>query len=116
MFKRIFISIIVGLFCVYVTGCASYTTSVDKISTPYTNEDLQKAFPIGMPIDTYISKKNVMPIKHIFNISLSNGDIGRVLQTKDGFVIICGNEKEIFDVKTFQTIADVQNYKESVQK
>jgi hypothetical protein len=52
MFKHIFISILIGLLCIYVTGCTSYTTSVDKISTPYTNEDLQRAFPVGMSIDT----------------------------------------------------------------
>lgn len=57
MFKHIFISILIGLLCIYVTGCTSYTTSVDKISTPYTNEDLQRAFPVGMSIDTYINKK-----------------------------------------------------------
>jgi hypothetical protein len=116
MFKHIFISILIGLLCIYVTGCTSYTTSVDKISTPYTNEDLQRAFPVGMSIDTYINKKkNGMPVKHISNIPLQNGDVGRVLQTKNGFIIICGNEKEIFDVKTFQTIEDVHNYEESLQ-
>jgi hypothetical protein len=118
MFKHIFISILIGLLCIYVTGCTSYTTSVDKISTPYTNEDLQRAFPVGMSIDTYLhkKKKNGMPVKHISNIPLQNGDVGRVLQTKNGFIIICGNEKEIFDVKTFQTIEDVHNYEESLQK
>ncbi|PEQ01870.1 hypothetical protein [Bacillus toyonensis] len=116
MFKRIFI----GALCISVTGCSSYTgsvtTSSPKISTPYTTEDLHRAFPVGMPIDTYISKKNLMPVKHISSIPLLNGDVGRVLQTKDGFVIICGNEKEIFDVKTFQTMEDVQNYENSLQK
>ncbi|MDP1459773.1 hypothetical protein [Bacillus wiedmannii] len=57
-----------------------------------------------------------MPVKHISSIPLINGDVGRVLQTKDGFVIICGNEKEIFDVKTFPTMEDVQNYEDSLQK
>ncbi|PES01982.1 hypothetical protein CN345_18355 [Bacillus thuringiensis] len=120
MFKRIFTSLIIGSLCITVTGCTSYITSVatssSKIYTPYTNEDLYRAFPVGMPIDTYISKKNVMPVKHISSIQLTNRDVGRVLQTKDGFVIICGNEKEIFDVKTFPTMEDVQNYEDSLQK
>ncbi|PGA92418.1 hypothetical protein [Bacillus toyonensis] len=113
MFKRNFISIIIGALCISVTGCTSYTESVN---TPYTTEDLYRAFPVGMPIDTYISKKNIMPVKHISIIPLPNGDVGRVLQTKDGFVIICGNEKEVFDVKTFETMEDVHNYEESLQK
>ncbi|MBG9617622.1 hypothetical protein [Bacillus cereus] len=113
MFKRIFINIIIGALCISVIGCTSYTESV---TTPYTTEHLQKSFPVGMPIDTYISKKNVMSVKHISSIPLPDGDVGRVLQTKDGFVIICGNEKEIFDVKTFQTMEEVQNYEDSLRR
>ncbi|MGG0325138.1 hypothetical protein [Bacillus mycoides] len=101
------------------SGCTTYTTSASDTSkkgyTPYTTEDLQKAFPVGMPIDTYISKKNIMPVKHISSIPLAGGDIGRVLQTKDGFLIICGNEKEIFDVKTFKTWEDIKEYENSIK-
>ncbi len=57
-----------------------------------------------------------MPVKRISSIPLTNGDVGRVLQTKDGLVMICENEKEIFDVKTFHTMEDVQNYEDSLQK
>lgn len=61
MFKHIFTSLIVGLLCISVMGCTSYTTSVatssSKIYTPYTTDDLYRDFPAGMPIDTYISKK-----------------------------------------------------------
>ncbi|WP_410991104.1 hypothetical protein [Bacillus cereus] len=113
MLKPIFISIIIGALCISITGCTSYT---EPVNTPYTNEDLYRAFPVGMPIDTYISKKNRMPVKHISNIQLSNGAIGRVLQTKDGFVIICGNEKEVFDIQTVETIEGVHNYEKSLQK
>ncbi|MCQ6343511.1 hypothetical protein NPM06_28770 [Bacillus cereus] len=55
-----------------------------------------------------------MPVQHIINIPLADGDIGRVLQTKDGFVVICGDEKKIFDVKTFKTWDDVNNYENSI--
>ncbi|WP_407060709.1 hypothetical protein [Bacillus mycoides] len=58
----------------------------------------------------------MMPVKHFSSIPLTNGNVGRVLQTKDGFVIICGNEKEIFDVKIFPTMEDVQNHEDSLQK
>ncbi|EKS8367029.1 MULTISPECIES: hypothetical protein [Bacillus] len=120
MFKRISILGIIGTLSIYLTGCASNTpitsTSPYPIDTPYKNEDLTKAFPVGMPIDNYISKKNILPVQHISSISLANGDIGRVLQAKDGFVIIFGNEKEIFDVKTFKMWGDVQIYENSIQK
>ncbi|HEF1880451.1 hypothetical protein [Bacillus thuringiensis] len=120
MFKRIFILSIMGALSIYLTGCTSNTTTMSTspypIDTPYKTEDLTKAFPVGMPIDNYMSKKNVMPVQHIINIPLADGDIGRVLQTKDGFVLICGDEKEIFDVKTFKTWKDVKNYENSIQK
>ncbi|MCQ6288589.1 MULTISPECIES: hypothetical protein [Bacillus cereus group] len=120
MFKRISILGIIGALSIYLTGCASNTpitsTSPYPIDTPYKNEDLTKAFPVGMPIDNYISKKNILPVQHISSIPLANGNIGRVLQAKDGFVIICGNEKEIFDVKTFKKWGDVQIYENSIQK
>ncbi len=54
MFKRILISIVIEALCLSIIGCTSYTESV---TTTYTTEDLQKAFPVGMPIDTYIIKK-----------------------------------------------------------
>ncbi|WP_255301000.1 hypothetical protein [Bacillus thuringiensis] len=57
-----------------------------------------------------------MPVKHFSSIPLTNGNVSRILQTKGGFVIICGNEKEIFDVKTFPTMEDVQNHEDSLQK
>ncbi|MEI4618189.1 hypothetical protein [Bacillus cereus] len=120
MFKRISILGIIGALSIYLTGCTSNTAATNnsphQINTPYKNEDLTKAFPVGMPIDNYISKKNVMPVQHISSIPLVNGNISRILQTKDGFVIICGDEKEIFDVKTFTTWKDVKNYENSVQK
>ncbi|MEI4617340.1 hypothetical protein [Bacillus cereus] len=117
MFKRLSVLSIIGALSIYVTGCTSNTTtSPYPIDTPYKNEDLTRAFPVGMPIDNYISKKNTLPVQHISSIPLTDGNIGRVLQTKDGFVIICGDEKEIFDVKIFKTWDDVKNYENSVQK
>ncbi|AHA75593.1 hypothetical protein YBT1518_32847 (plasmid) [Bacillus thuringiensis YBT-1518] len=120
MFKRISILGIIGALSIYLTGCTSNTTIMSTspypIDTPYKNEYLTKAFPAGMPIDNYIRKKNILPVQHISSIPLANGDIGRVLQEKDGFVIICGNEKEIFDVKTFKMWEDVQIYENSIQK
>ncbi|WP_197233971.1 hypothetical protein [Bacillus cereus] len=50
-----------------------------------------------------------MPVKHIFSIPLPNGNIGSVLQIKDGFIIICGSEKEVFDEQTFETMEVVHN-------
>ncbi|PGC93931.1 hypothetical protein [Bacillus toyonensis] len=120
MFKRLSVLGIIGALSIYMTGCTSTTTSMPtsphQINTPYKNEDLTKTFPVGMPIDNYINKKNTLPVQHISSILLTNGAIGRVIQTKDGFVIICGNEKEIFDVKTFTTWEDVKNYEDSIQK
>ncbi len=59
MFKLIFTSLIIGLLCIFVTRCTSYTTSVATSSSKIlpTPEDLYRSFPAGMPIDTYISKK-----------------------------------------------------------
>lgn len=56
-----------------------------------------------------------MHIEHPTSIPLPNGNVGRVLQAKNGFIIICGDEKEIFDVKTFKTMDDVKNYEKSLK-
>ncbi|MEI3619344.1 hypothetical protein [Bacillus thuringiensis] len=74
MFKRISILGIIGALSIYLTGCTSNTTIMSTspypIDTPYKNEDLTKAFPVGMPIDNYISKKiyclcNIFPVSHL---------------------------------------------------
>lgn len=55
-----------------------------------------------------------MPVKHIFSISLENRYIGKTSQIKGGFVIICEDEKEIFNVKAFTTWEDVKNYENNI--
>lgn len=61
MFKHIFVLSIISALSIYVTVCPSNATTINasphQITTPYKNENLTKAFPVGMPIDNYISKK-----------------------------------------------------------
>ncbi|PEO40895.1 hypothetical protein [Bacillus wiedmannii] len=120
MFKRIFAILVTSSLIIYAAGCTNQTTTASSTTqkgyTPYTTQDIQDIFPIGMPIDQYISKKNTLPVKHVSSIPLTDGNIGRVLQTKDGFAVVCGDEKEIFDIIAFKTLAEVQSYERSLKK
>ncbi|MDM5186344.1 hypothetical protein QUF99_02625 [Bacillus sp. DX4.1] len=120
MLKRFSTLIIFGALLICLTSCTSNDKKVSAENkttyTSYTTQDLQEAFPIGMLLDKYISKKNEMHIEHPTSIPLPNGNVGRVLQAKNGFIIICGDEKEIFGVKTFKTMDDVKNYEKSLKK
>lgn len=112
--------IISGALFIFLIGCTTNNensaTKNTAPSTLYTTEELQNAFPIGMPIDEYMLKKNKMHIKHPTNILLPDKNIGRVLQTKDGYIIICGNEKEIFDVLVFKTMEEIINYEKNLKQ
>ncbi|KEK22867.1 hypothetical protein [Bacillus gaemokensis] len=120
MFKKISLLVISGSLFMSLTACKpTYQKASAKNETSaslYTTKELQNTFPIGMPIDEYIAKKNKMNIKHSTSIPLPDGAVGRVLQTTDGFVVICGNEKEIFDVLVFRTMDEVIDYEKSFKK
>ncbi|HEK9103355.1 TPA: hypothetical protein SUB30_004830 [Bacillus pseudomycoides] len=120
MFKKLTLLFISVSLFMSLTACTpSYQKASAKnenSTSMYTTQDLQNEFPIGMPIDEYIAKKNKMNIKHPTSIPLLNGNVGRVLQTTDGFVVICGNEKEIFNVLVFRTMNEVKEYEMSLRK
>lgn len=116
MLKRGLTFIISGALFISLIGCNTYQKDTLKNSSPYTTEELKNALPIGTPIDEYISKKNKMNIEHPTSILLPNGNVGRVLQASNGYVIICGDEKEIFDILVFKTMDDVINYEKELKQ
>ncbi|PFA22881.1 MULTISPECIES: hypothetical protein [Bacillus cereus group] len=120
MFKKLSLLFVSGSLFMSLTACTpSYQKASAKnenSASMYTTKELQNEFPIEMPIDEYIAKKNTMNIKHPTSIPLPNGNVGRVLQATDGFVVICGNEKEIFNVLVFRTMDEVKEYETSLRE
>ncbi|HDX9707902.1 TPA: hypothetical protein ROY17_005707 [Bacillus thuringiensis] len=120
MSKKHSIFVISGALFIFLIGCSTNNTDTTvknkDLSTSYTTEELRDAFPIGMPIDEYISKKNKMHIEHPTSIPLPDQNIGRVLKTSNGYIVICGNEKEVFDVLVFQTMEEVINYEKNLKQ
>ncbi len=62
----------------------------------------------------YIQKEEKLNVKHLTSIKLTDGVVGRGLEATDGFVVVCGNEKRIFDVLIFKTMEDVEKYEQSL--
>ncbi|MDO6663655.1 hypothetical protein Q4571_24265 [Bacillus thuringiensis] len=118
MIKIAFASIFTGLLLLCSTGCYSQTNSVSSnnysVDGSYTTKDIKKIFPAGTPIATYVRKKEELHLKHVTNIKLTDESVGKVLEATDGFVVLCGNEKGIFDVLEFQTLEEVKSYEMSL--
>ncbi|PEU86236.1 hypothetical protein CN386_00190 [Bacillus cereus] len=118
MVKTACASIITGILLICSTGCSTQTDSIaaktQSIDGVYTTNDITDAFPVGTPITTYIRKEEKLNVKHLTSITLTDGGIGRVLEATDGFVVICGNEKGVFDVLIFKTMEDVKKYEQSL--
>ncbi|MEH7051694.1 hypothetical protein [Bacillus pseudomycoides] len=120
MFEKLSLLFVSGALFMSLTACTpnyqKASAKNESSASLYTTKELQNEFPIGMSIDEYIAKKNKMNIKHPTSIPLPNGNVGRVLQTTDGFVVICGNEKEIFNVVVFRTLDEVKEYETSLRE
>lgn len=104
-------------FNMFIRMCHSngfYYKSVDDGT--YTTKEITDAFPVGTPITTYIRKEEKLNVKHLTSITLTDGGVGRVLEATDGFVVVCGNEKGIFDVLIFKTMEDVKKYEQSLKR
>ncbi|HDR8474861.1 TPA: hypothetical protein QC415_003816 [Bacillus cereus] len=118
MVKTACASIITGILLICSTGCSTQTDSIaaktQSIDGAYTTKDITDAFPVGTPITTYIRKEEKLNVKQLTSITLTDGGIGRVLEATDGFVVICGNEKGVFDVLIFKTMEDVKKYEQSL--
>ncbi|MDT3498840.1 hypothetical protein NLU03_33290 [Bacillus toyonensis] len=118
MVKKACVSIITGILLICSTGCTTQTDSIaaqtQSIDGTYTTEDITSAFPVGTPITTYIRKEEKLNVKHLTSITLTDGGVGRVLEATDGFVVVCGNEKGVFDVLIFKTMEDVEKYEQSL--
>ncbi|MBV6681467.1 hypothetical protein [Bacillus thuringiensis] len=118
MVKTACVSIITRILLICSTGCAHQTDSItartQSVDGTYTTKDITETFPVGTPITTYIQKEEKLNVKHFTSITLTDGGIGRVLEATDGFVVICGNEKGIFDVLIFKTMEEVKKYEQSL--
>ncbi|AQY42460.1 hypothetical protein P4V72_05230 [Bacillus thuringiensis] len=121
MVKTACVSIITGILLICSTGCATQTDSITTKTQSiddgtYTTKEITDAFPVGTPITTYIQKEDKLNVKHLTSITLTDGGVGRVLEATDGFVVVCGNEKGIFDVLIFKTMEDVKKYEQSLKR
>ncbi|HDR7356372.1 TPA: hypothetical protein QCX18_005647 [Bacillus wiedmannii] len=121
MVKTACLSMITGILLICSTGCATQTDFITAKTQSiddgtYTTKEITDAFPVGTPITTYIRKAEKLNVKHLTSITLTDGGVGRVLETTDGFVIICGNEKGVFDVLIFKTMEDVKKYEQSLTR
>ncbi|PEW07878.1 MULTISPECIES: hypothetical protein [Bacillus cereus group] len=118
MVKTACVSIITGILLIYSAGCATQTDSIaattQSIDGTYTTKDITSTFPVGTPMITYIRKEEKLNVKHLTSITLKDGGVGRVLEATDGFVVVCGNEKGIFDVLLFKNMEDVKKYEQSL--
>ncbi|WP_254489676.1 hypothetical protein [Bacillus thuringiensis] len=118
MVKTACVSIITGILLICSTGCAHQTDSnvakIQSVDGTYTTKDITETFPVGTPITTYIQKEEKLNVKHLTSITLTDGGVGRVLEATDGFVVICGNEKGVFDVLIFKSMEDVKKYEQSL--
>ncbi|KAA0810537.1 hypothetical protein COA05_26130 [Bacillus thuringiensis] len=121
MVKMACVSIITGILLICATGCATQTESITTKTQSiddgtYTTKEIKDAFPVGTPINTYIRKEEKLNVKHLTSIALTDGGVGRVLESTDGFVVVCGNEKGVFDVLIFKTMEDVKKYEQSLKR
>ncbi|MGF9831398.1 hypothetical protein ABEX57_25070 [Bacillus anthracis] len=121
MVKTAFVSMITGILLICSTGCATQTDSFTAktqsiVDGTYTTKEITDAFPIGTPITTYIRKAEKLNVKHLTSIPLTNGGVGRVLEATDGFVVVCGNEKGVFDVLIFKSLEEVKKYEQSLKR
>ncbi|SCN34147.1 hypothetical protein [Bacillus wiedmannii] len=119
MLKTACVSMITGILLICSTGCTTQTDSITAKTQSiddgtYTTKEITDAFPVGTPITTYIRKAEKLNVKHLTSITLTDGGVGRVLETTDGFVVICGNEKGVFNVLIFKTMEDVKKYEQSL--
>ncbi|MFJ8219776.1 hypothetical protein [Bacillus cereus] len=118
MVKTACARIITGILLICSTGCAHQTDSIaakiQSVDGTYTTKDITETFPVGTPITTYIQKEEKLNVKHLTSITLTDGGVGRVLEATDGVVVICGNEKGVFDVLIFKTMEDVKKYEQSL--
>ncbi|NKW95790.1 hypothetical protein [Bacillus toyonensis] len=81
----------------------------------YTLQQLKEAFPVGMEFNQYVEKKKTMNVDNPFSISLKKGNVGSVIQAKDGLLVVCVDGKKIFDLKTFGSTDEVKAYEQSLQ-
>ncbi|MEQ3594185.1 hypothetical protein ABM560_21450 [Bacillus albus] len=121
MLKTAFVSMITGILLICSTGCATQTDSFTAktqsiVDGTYTTKEITGAFPIGTPITTYIRKAEKLNVKHLTSIPLTDGGVGRVLEATDGFVVVCGNEKGVFDVLIFKSLEEVKKYEQSLKR
>ncbi|MGM2731310.1 hypothetical protein ACS2QU_26500 [Bacillus cereus group sp. Bce005] len=121
MLKTAFVSMITGILLICSTGCAtqtdSFTAKTQSIDNgTYTTKEITDAFPIGTPITTYIRKAEKLNVKHLTSIPLTDGGVGRALEATDGFVVVCGNEKGVFDVLIFKSLEEVKKYEQSLKR
>ncbi|PGT73588.1 hypothetical protein COD86_09805 [Bacillus cereus] len=118
MMKIACASIFTGVLLLCSAGCTTQTHSVASntysVDGSYTTKDIKHIFPVGTPIATYVRKKEELQLKHATSIALPDGNIGKVLEATDGFVVICGNDKGIFDLLEFQTLEEVKSYEKSL--
>lgn len=112
---------ITGILLICSTGCATQTDSFTAktqsiVDGTYTTKEITDAFPIGTPITTYIRKAEKLNVKHLTSIPLTDGGVGRVLEATDGFVVVCGNEKGVFDVLIFKSLEEVKKYEQDLAR
>ncbi len=93
---------ITGILLICSTGCATQTDSITAKTqsiddgTYTTKRDHRRISCRNTHNYLHSKKKKKLNVKHLTNISLTDGGVGRVLEATDGFVVVCGNEKRSF--------------------
>ncbi|EEL31228.1 Uncharacterized protein BC141101_06033 [Bacillus toyonensis] len=68
-----------------------------------------------MEFNQYVEKKKTMNVDHPFSISLKKGNVGSVIQAKDGLLVVCVDGNKIFNLKTFGSTDEVKAYEQSLR-
>ncbi|WP_251550787.1 hypothetical protein [Neobacillus muris] len=77
---------------------------------PSTLAEVQAAITKGMSDQDFKKARNNLEVEQPKSISVGNGNVGYVLQAKDGILVASTDGNTIFDVATFTTMEEVDQY------
>jgi len=119
--------IAVGLFILFIIGVVNSTpsekTSEDKTEEvkkapekkePSTIAEVQAAITKGMSDKDFKAAKKKLTVEQPKSISVGNGNVGYVLQAKDGLLVASTDGEKIFEVATFKTMEEVDKYEKDM--
>ncbi|MES5955687.1 hypothetical protein QCI42_20210 [Bacillus fungorum] len=68
-----------------------------------------------MEFNQYAEKKKTINVDNPFSISLKKGNVGSVIQGKNGLLVVCVDCNKIFDLKTVSSTNEVKSYEQSLR-